>query len=133
MREVAGERLEEENKDDPLVPGMSDLVSVRGDLHQVAVLGVGGGAGVGADSRVREVESSATSELGREGEGPVDPTVGIEHRLGDPLHHAVNWLPEELRESLEETADTEDGEGELVVKSEGGVVYQTFLQLEQRF
>ena len=62
----------------------------------------------------------------------MDPAVSVEHRFGDPLHHTVNWLPEILRESLEETADTEDGEGELVVKSEGRVVYQTFLQLEER-
>ena len=39
--EIAGDGLEEEDEYDPLIPGMSDLISLRGDLHQVAVL-IGG-------------------------------------------------------------------------------------------
>ena len=132
MREIASESLEEEDEDDPLIPGVSDLVPIRGDLHQIAVLGVDAGVRVGADPGVREVHPSPPSELGGESEGAVDPAVGVEHGLGDPLHHAVNRLPEELRECLEETADTEDGECPLVVHSERRVVDQTFLQLEQR-
>ena len=101
MREIAEQSLEEEDKDDPLVPGVSDLVPICGDLHQVAVLCVGAGVGgVGADSRVGEVHTSPTSELRGEGERPVDPAVSVEHGLGDALHHAVDGLPEELGESL---------------------------------
>ena len=130
--EIAGDGLEEEDENDPLIPGMSDLVTLRGDLNQVAVPGGGAGVGVGAHPGVGEVHASPASQLGGEGEGAVDPAVGVEHRLAHSFHHAVNWLPEKLCEGLQGAADAENGECELVVESEGGVVDQASLQMEQR-
>ena len=51
--EVAEEGLEEEYEDDPLVPGVPDLVPVLGHLHQIGVV-----AGVRSDPRVREVHAN---------------------------------------------------------------------------
>ena len=134
MREIAEQSLEEEDEYDPLVPGVSYLVSFRRDLHEVVVLGAGlvAEAGVGSHARVGEINAPPARELRGESEGAVYPAVGVEHRLAHSFHHAVNWLSEELCEGLQGAADTENGERELVVESEGGVVDQASLQMEQR-
>ena len=134
MREIAEQSLEEEDEYDPLVPGVSYLVSFRRDLHEVVVLGAGlvAEAGVWSHARVGEINAPPARELRGESEGAVYPAVGVEHRLAHSFHHAVNWLPEKLCEGLQGAADTENGECELVVESEGGVVDQASLQMEQR-
>ena len=43
----------------------------------------------------------------------------------------MNGVAEELSERLHEAEEAEEGEGELVVKSEGDVVYQASLWLQQ--
>merc|ERR1719148_166620 len=48
--DVAHDGLECEHKDDPLVPGVPDLITLAGHLHQVPVEG---GGGVGSNPGVR--------------------------------------------------------------------------------
>ena len=74
------------------------------------------------------VHANATCELGRECEGAMDPAVGLEHTPRDAVDDAVNGVAKVLLGRLQEGGETEQAKGELVVKPEGGVVDQTFLE-----
>ena len=79
MGEVAHESLQEEDKADPLVPRVPDLISILSDPNQVGVVGIQIGFEVvqGGNSRMGYLCANFTGDLGGDGEGTVDPTVGV--------------------------------------------------------
>ena len=111
MREVAGEGLEEEDEDDPLVPGVPDLVALRGHLDQVPVHVRC--ARVGSHSRMRVVHTNPSCELGWKGEGAMDPAVGLEHAVRHAVHNAVDGVTEVLLGCLKEGSKAQQAKGDL--------------------
>ena len=79
VREVAHESLQEEDKADPLVPRVPDLIPILGHPDQVRVVGIQIGLEVvhGGNSWVRYLCANFSGDLGGDGKGPVDPTVGV--------------------------------------------------------
>ena len=60
------------------------------------------------------------------------PAVGVDQVLGDIVDlRTEDGLPEMLGEALDNTEYAEDGEAELVVELEGGVVDQALLVSDQ--
>ena len=75
--------------------------------------------------------TTLTHQVTGQCECSVDPTVDIKDTLLHPITNiTVNVVTKELVESLEEAGDAEDDKCVVVVKSEGCVVYQTFLNFE---
>ena len=79
VRDVAHQGLEEEDEADPLVPGVPDLIAILGDLDQVGIVGVEGRLEVvhGGDAGMGDLGSNLAGDLGRDGEGAVDPAIGV--------------------------------------------------------
>ena len=79
MWDIAEERLQEENKADPLVPSVPHFISILGDFDQVGVVGVKVWIYVvqRCDSRVSNVGANFSGNLGWDGEGAVDPAVRV--------------------------------------------------------
>ena len=79
MGNVAHEGLQEQHEADPLVPGMPDLIAILSDLDQVGIVGVDGRLEVvhGGDTRMGDLGSDLAGNLGGDGEGAVDPAVGV--------------------------------------------------------
>ena len=118
--------LSKQDEDDPLVPGVSDLVTLGRHLDQVPV----GGAGVGTDPRVGVVQTLPSRQLRGEREGAVDPAEGVEKVAGDAVDVAVDGVAQVLLGCLEEARDQEDGKCVLVVKSECEIIYEATFELE---
>ena len=82
-----------------------------------------------SDAWVGVVHTLGTVTVVFEGEGTVGPTVRVHHflQIFQILVVAFNGVSEELGESLHQAEETEKAERELVVESEGQVVYQASL------
>ena len=66
--------------------------------------------------------------------GPMNPTVSIHQILVKILSincRTNDGVPQVLSEGLNNAKYAEDGEGELVVQLESGIVYQTFLVFDK--
>ena len=66
--------------------------------------------------------------------GPMNPTVSIHQILVKILSincRTNDGVPQVLTEGLNNAKYAEDGEGELVVQLESGIVYQTFLVFDK--
>lgn len=79
MRDVAHESLQKQDETDPLVPGMPDFVTLCGVPDQVGIVGVQGRLSVvqRGNSRVSNLAANFSGNLGRNGEGSVDPAVCV--------------------------------------------------------
>ena len=77
--EVAHESLQEEDKADPLVPRVTNLIPILGHPDQVGVVGIQIRLEVvhGGNSRMGHLCANFSGDLGGDGEGTVDPTVGV--------------------------------------------------------
>jgi len=126
VRKVASQCLSEQDEDDPLVPGVSDLVTIGRHLDQVPV----GGARVGPDPGVGVVQALPPSQLWGQREGAVDPAEGVEQVPGDAVHVTVDGVAEILLGSLQEARDQEDGERVLVVQAKREVVNEASFEFE---
>jgi len=126
VRDIAESSLEDEDEGDPLIPGVADLVPIFRDRNQVWVVH----PGVRRNSRVSKISPLATGELGRESEGAVYPAISREDALLKLLlvNDAVNRISKVLLQSREERCKGEQRKRELVMKSEGGVVDEAFLE-----
>ena len=112
VREIAEQRLEEQDKDDPLIPRVSDLVPLGSHLDQVPVHVVGS-AWVGSHPGVRVVHAKPPCELGGQGERSMDPAVGLEHAGRHAVHDAVDGVAEVLLGCLKEGSKAEQAKGDL--------------------
>ena len=76
---IAEERLQEEDKADPLVPSVPHFVSLLGDLDQVGVVRVKVWIPVvqRRDSGVSNVGANFSGNLRWDGKGAVDPAVSV--------------------------------------------------------
>ena len=118
--------LSKKYEDDPLVPGVSDLVSLGRHLDQVPV----GGAGVGPDPGVGVVQPLPARQLRGKRERAVNPAEGVEQVAGDAVHVAVDGVAEVLLGGLQEARDQEDSKRVLVVEAECEVVNEARFELE---
>ena len=131
--------LEEEHKADPLIEGVPDNLLLVVEVRDGANPGVG------------DHHAHLLADQLRQGEGGVDPAVGVHDTLRDltlksgqycyPLlasfgqkseetyiHNAVNRVSEELSDGHNDAGSEEDESGDLAVESEHQVVYP-YLQL----
>ena len=111
MRKIAEQSLEEEDEYDPLVPVLRPPQAVRPVLPET------------------ELSSGLFYDV-----GPMNPTVSIHQILVKILSincRTNDGVPQVLTEGLNNAKYAEDGEGELVVQLESGIVYQTFLVFDK--
>ena len=77
---------------------------------------------------MRNIYTDIASQLGGQGEGAMDPTIGFKHLLRYSVYDALDGVTKVLLARLEYTRHDQEDECELIVKSEGGVVNQASLE-----
>ena len=121
MGEVAEHGLDEQYEADPLVPGVPQLVPLLGPADVPLLLGVVRVVH-GGDARVRNLVSHTLGQLRGDGEGAVDPAVGVHDASGDGAHDALDGRAEELAHGHQKGGQDQHAEGHLEkfpIKTEG--------------